>query len=160
MPGGEDEAVSIRPIWVLRIESEVPRPEDVGHGRCPHGKPRVTGVRLLHGIGSQESDRVDCLILQVFVRHASFLNQGIWKGLGGLPAGCARRRAATNLHGGKLSRPAQIAKSIRDGTGEAMRIYAEGCELGVSSSHDFSPRIHTAPTLWPTSSSQNVISAP
>ena len=59
MAGGEDEAVAVEPLIVLRVVFEVLGPEDVGHGGRAHRQPGMPGIRLLNGIDRQHLDRVD-----------------------------------------------------------------------------------------------------
>ena len=59
VPGGEDEAVAIRPLRVLAAVFHVVCPKLVGDRRCAERQPGVTGVRLLHGVRRKDADRVD-----------------------------------------------------------------------------------------------------
>lgn len=69
MAGGQDEAVAVEPVGVLRVVPHDLVVEDVSHGRATHGKPRVTRIRLLDGVDRQEPDRVDRLLHQRRLRR-------------------------------------------------------------------------------------------
>src|SRR5438477_11615896 len=55
----EDEAIAIRPIWVGGIMTHVLRVEPVAERRERHRRPRVTRLRLLHGVHRQRADGID-----------------------------------------------------------------------------------------------------
>ena len=59
MPGGQDEAVPVRPGGVRGRVAEVLRPQGEGHRGHAHGRARVPGVGLLHAVDGQGADGVD-----------------------------------------------------------------------------------------------------
>jgi hypothetical protein len=69
---GQHEAVAVGPVRVRRVVPQVAVPQrdgDVGHA---HGRARVAGVRLLHGVHGQRADRVRH---QGFVGHRGQLRE-------------------------------------------------------------------------------------
>lgn len=77
MASGQNEAITVEPFGVLGVVSHDLIVENMTHRSTTHGQTRVTRVRFLDGIDSQESDRVD-----------RFLNQ---RGIGGFVQGLNRR---------------------------------------------------------------------
>ena len=74
MPGRQDETVPVGPERIGRIVLQMARPEGEGGRGRPHRHAGVAGLRLFNGIRSQETDRVDALLLEfpIFVhRYAS-----------------------------------------------------------------------------------------
>ena len=67
--GGEDEPVAVGPGRVGRMVTEEARPEDVGHRGRAHREARVARLRLLHGVGGQEADRVHAELIEIPARH-------------------------------------------------------------------------------------------
>jgi len=62
--GGQDETIAIEPARIRGIVAQVLRPESVGK-RCErHRRARVSRVRFLNGIHSENSDRVDTEIFE------------------------------------------------------------------------------------------------
>ncbi len=59
VPGGEDEAVSSRPVRIGRVVPHHVAVEQIRQRREGHRRPRVTGVRLLHCVHRECADRVD-----------------------------------------------------------------------------------------------------
>ena len=58
VPGGEDEAVAVRPVWILAVVLHVVRPEFVSDRGCAERQARMAGVRLLHGVRRKCTDRI------------------------------------------------------------------------------------------------------
>ena len=56
---GEHETVPVGPDRVGRVEPQEALPERVRNRRNAHRRPRVTGIRLLHGVHAQPTDGVD-----------------------------------------------------------------------------------------------------
>src|SRR5690348_4112460 len=69
MTSGEDEAVSIRPDAVFRIEAQQAVPERVNDGSHCHRSAGMSGVRLLHGIHAQRADGVYAELVELFSVH-------------------------------------------------------------------------------------------
>ena len=65
VPGGEHEAVAVRPVRIGRVVLQVARPQHVRHGRCAHRQAGMAGVRSLHRVGREEADRVDCQRVEI-----------------------------------------------------------------------------------------------
>ncbi len=63
--GGQHETVAVGPGWVPRIVSEMPRPQDIGHGRGTHRHTRMPRLRVLNGINGQHPDRIDAELVHV-----------------------------------------------------------------------------------------------
>src|SRR5260370_31983511 len=55
----QDESVSVRPYWVLRIKAKELLPEAVSDRRHRHGSSRMPRIGGLHPIHSEGTDRVD-----------------------------------------------------------------------------------------------------
>ena len=65
-----DEAITIEPRRICGIVLKVPRPEEVGKWSECHWRSRVTGVRRLHRVHRQCTDRIDAELIQlVLTRH-------------------------------------------------------------------------------------------
>ena len=56
---GEDEAVAVGPVGVLRIVAEKFRPEDVGRRGQGHRRARVAGLSAFDRVHGQHAERVD-----------------------------------------------------------------------------------------------------
>jgi hypothetical protein len=56
---GENESVAVAPCWRVRVEPHVFAEEQMGNGSAAHGRARVAGLALLHGIGGHHADGVD-----------------------------------------------------------------------------------------------------
>ena len=65
MPGRQHEPVAIDPVRVGRCVAQEARPQDVGHRRGAHRRPRMTRVCLLDPIDRQGPDRVDGELVEV-----------------------------------------------------------------------------------------------
>lgn len=61
---GEDEAVTVEPVRVLRVVPHDLVVQHVTHRGAAHGQTRVTRIRLLDGVDREEPDRVDRLLDQ------------------------------------------------------------------------------------------------
>ena len=59
VPGGEHEAVAVRPVGVRRGMVQEPRPQRVRHRRHAHRGAGMAGVGLLDAVDGQGADRVD-----------------------------------------------------------------------------------------------------
>lgn len=68
MSGGENKAIPVEPIRVLRVIPHDLIVQYMTHRSTTHGQTRVTRIRLLHGIDRQESDGVDGLLHQRGIR--------------------------------------------------------------------------------------------
>lgn len=64
MTRGEDEAVTVEPVRVLRVVPHDLVVQHVPHRGAAHGQARVTRIRLLDGVDREEPDRVDRLLHQ------------------------------------------------------------------------------------------------
>src|SRR5215470_11690383 len=60
----QHEAITIGPDWVLRIEFEDTIPYRIDKRRERHGRSRVSGVGLLHGIDREGANRVDAQLIE------------------------------------------------------------------------------------------------
>lgn len=52
---GKDEAIPVKPLWVIRVVLEELAPEDSTNLRATEGKTQVTGVSSADGIHGQAS---------------------------------------------------------------------------------------------------------
>ena len=59
MTGGEDEAVTIRPLRIPRVELQELCEEDVGHGSGPEGQTGVAGISGLDRVDREDAEGVD-----------------------------------------------------------------------------------------------------
>ena len=73
MAGGQDEPVAIGPRRIGRVMAEEARPQDVRHRRGAHRQTGMAGLRVLHGVGRQEPDRVDAELVEIAIRHDAAL---------------------------------------------------------------------------------------
>jgi hypothetical protein len=55
----QHEAVAVRPYRKVGVEAQVVLPQRVRHGGERHGRARMSGVRRLHRVDGQGTDRVD-----------------------------------------------------------------------------------------------------
>jgi len=88
----QDEAIAIGPVRIPRVVAEEACPQHVRHRRRSHRQPRVTGVRALHGVHSEEADRVDAEVIE-----AGFLHGGLLTGIRHVP--CRRELSITSASG-------------------------------------------------------------
>ncbi len=63
VPGGQDKTIAIDPVRVLRVKLQELGPKRVSHSGGTHRHAGVAGIRILHGIGRQEPDRIDAQFL-------------------------------------------------------------------------------------------------
>jgi len=56
---GEDKAVAVRPVRVLRVVPHVPRPQEIGQRSLAERRARMAGIGLLDHVHGQEADGVD-----------------------------------------------------------------------------------------------------
>jgi hypothetical protein len=56
---GEDEAVAVRPVRVVRVVAHVPRPQEIGERRLAERRAGMARLRLLDHVHGQETDGVD-----------------------------------------------------------------------------------------------------
>mmetsp|Transcript_21711 Transcript_21711/g.51621 ORF Transcript_21711/g.51621 Transcript_21711/m.51621 type:complete len:526 (+) Transcript_21711:683-2260(+) len=68
VPGGQHEAVPVRPLGVLRVVLHLLCEEQISDGRLAHGGSRVAAVGLVHRVHRQEANGVDALGVHVHVR--------------------------------------------------------------------------------------------
>ena len=61
----KNEAVAIGPDWIRRIVAQELLPKAVGYWRQAHGRPGVSGVRLLYSIDRQGADGIDAQRIQL-----------------------------------------------------------------------------------------------
>ena len=62
--GGEDEAVAIEPVRILRIVLQELRPERESHGGRAHRHAGVAGVGVLHRVRRKNADGVDAQVVE------------------------------------------------------------------------------------------------
>src|SRR5262249_24730381 len=60
----KNEAITIGPYRILRIEFENMVPDGVNQRRKRHGRSRVSGVGLLHGIDRKRANGVDAELVE------------------------------------------------------------------------------------------------
>jgi hypothetical protein len=66
---GENKAVAIGPGRVGGIVAQIVLPEFVDSGRQTHGRTRVAGIRLLHGVNRQSADGIDAQQVEIRLAH-------------------------------------------------------------------------------------------
>ncbi len=119
MPGGEDEAVAVRPDGVVRIEAQELLPQRVNHRRHRHGGPGVAGVRHLDGVHRERPDGVHAQLVDLDPRlrcdcHRSPPSNSVAPSRSSAaraPAVTADRAArAPRLPGGRRARPRADAR--------------------------------------------------
>src|SRR6478672_657417 len=69
----EHEAIAIGPERILRIEPHHAVPDGVNQRRQRHGRARVSGLGLLHGIHGKRTDGVDAQLVEIRA-YVSFRN--------------------------------------------------------------------------------------
>jgi len=69
VPGGEHEAVAVRPLRVGGVVAQKLAVDQVGHRSQRHRRARVAGVRLLHRVHGQNADGVDRQLLEIGFAH-------------------------------------------------------------------------------------------
>ena len=72
MAAGEDEAVAVRPVGVVRVVPQEARPDQVGERRLAHRRAGVPRLRRLDHVDGEEPDGVDgelVHVLRVLVGH-------------------------------------------------------------------------------------------
>ena len=75
MPGREDEPVAVRPVRARRVVVHHLAVEQVREWRERHRRAGMAGVRLLHHVHRQRSDRVDGELFDLRVRQRSSRNR-------------------------------------------------------------------------------------
>src|SRR5438093_580118 len=94
VPGGEDEAIAVRPPGVGRVVGQEAGPEDVRHRRRPHRQAGMPGVGPLDRVSRQKPDGIDRQRIEGGRRHRGGGEQGRRVELSGPPA---KRRSARRL---------------------------------------------------------------
>ena len=65
VPGREDKTVPVRPPGVAGVVLQKPVPQHVSHRRHTHGRARMAGVRLLHGVYRQKPHGIDTPFVKI-----------------------------------------------------------------------------------------------
>ena len=69
VPGGEHEAVAVRPRRVRGVVAQVTREEGVGDGSGAHRHAGMAGVGLLDAVDGEEADGLDAPLLERGIAH-------------------------------------------------------------------------------------------
>src|SRR5258708_40161776 len=80
VPVGEYEAIAVGQDGIVRIKTQQPLPQSVGHGCERHGSSGMPRIGFLHGIHRESAHGVDAELIDIAV-HA-FLASGRNQGLG------------------------------------------------------------------------------
>jgi hypothetical protein len=76
----KNEAVAIGPRWIGGIVAQVPLPQLIRYGRQTHGRARMAGICLLHGVNRQCAYGIDAQQVEIRLTHF-----GSYGGEGRLP---------------------------------------------------------------------------
>src|SRR5579885_2088178 len=73
MPGGQHEAIAIRPDGIFRIEPQKPLPQAIYDRRHRHRSARMARVGLLNSHDRESAESVDAEVINRRVRHGNHL---------------------------------------------------------------------------------------